>query len=134
MKKTLSKNNMYKYKLSKELKNYIKSNKIWLFAYHISEYDFNILKDIQFDNCYVYKYKEYFYSLKDTKISYYINFINKRIYKDFYSLNKDFWKLRYSYYFYKLKDFNKEKRYYDDNNYFIDYTYNNKLYKEYFNK
>ena len=122
MKKTLSKYTMYNYKLSKKLKWYIKSNKIWFFAYHIDKNDFDILKDIQFDNCIVYKYKEYYENIDKYITSYYINFINKRIYKDFYSLNKDFWKLRYSYYFYKLKDFSIEKRYYEYNNYYIENT------------
>jgi len=102
MNKTLSIKNMDKYWLSEKLKEYIKSEKICFFAYHIEKNDFEILKNIKFNNCYVYCVKEYFYSLKDTKTSYYINFINKRIYNDFYSLNYDFWKLRYSYYFYKL--------------------------------
>lgn len=127
--KNLTINNSYKYKLSKNIRNIIKDNRICSFAFHIDKNDFEILEKLNFDNCYVYKIKEYFYSLKKEKTSYYINYIDKRIYNDFYSYNKDFWKLRYCYYFYKLKDFNKEKYYFENNNYFIDYTYNNKLYK-----
>lgn len=127
--KNLTINNSYKYKLSKKIRNIIKENRICSFAFHIDKNDFEILEKLNFDNCYVYKIKEYFYSLKKEKTSYYINFIDKRIYNDFYSYNKDFWKLRYSYYFYKLKDFNNEKYYFENHNYFIDYTYNNKLYK-----
>lgn len=127
--KNLTINNSYKYKLSKKIRNIIKDNKICSFAFHIDKNDFEILEKLNFDNCYVYKIKEYFYSLKKEKTSYYINYIDKRIYNDFYSYSKDFWKLRYSYYFYKLKDFNNEKYYFENNNYFIDYTYNNTLYK-----
>lgn len=133
MKKTLTINNINKYWLSKNLKDYIKNNKTCLFAFSIDKKDFDILNNKNFDNCYVYTIKEYFYSLNKVKIWYYINFINKKNYTSFYEFNKDFWKFINSYYFYKLKDFYKEKRYYEYNNYYIDYTYNNKFYKEYYN-
>ena len=68
MKKTLNKNNMYKYKLSKDLKNYIKSNKTCFMAIQIDKKDFDIIKNINFDNCYVYTIREYYYTLKKEKI------------------------------------------------------------------
>jgi len=128
--KTLTSKNLYRYTKNKYLKNDIE-NKTCIFAYHIDQNDYENLKKYDFDNCYVYKIKEYFYSLKKTKTSYYINFINKRIYNDFYTYNKDHWKFKNCYYFYKLKDFYNEKTYYENNNYFIDYTYDN---KKFYNK